>query len=963
MKIKILFLSVLCFFTTSFFADCITEIEDLSTLKILSPDLECRKSAKLRLKNGLEVLLISDEKADKSAAALSVGVGFWEDPKMYPGLAHFTEHMLFQGSKAYPGEDDFMRFIDDHGGSSNANTSFKRTVYFFSINHSSFKEGLDRFSHFFIDPLFRFNNVKREMQAVDQEYLLYLEDDMDRVFSVEQATANQDHPFSRFFCGNSESLAKVTQDVLKKWFAENYSSDIMHLVVYSPLPLDALKELIVEKFEQIPNKNFKQNEDTSTPIYTKESGGNITFIEPISDTDELTLLWEIPYDNENIGELVAYALEHGEKNLLAHLKKEGLATNLIVSPSKLSKKSALFEIIFALTKTGVKNYKEVIKAAFEALELLKKESIPEYLNDEIKTMSTLAYQYQERKNPSNFVMEMAVDLKLEDLSTYPNKTFLPPAYDKERIKEFVNSLTPRNCHFYLLTLPENIHMTYDKKVKWSNTAYRIKPLDKNILSLVEKVTPNSEIKFSEPNRFIPTSVQLVDHYIKEGSLENPINMDMKDKGVCYFIKDGKSPFVSYKLHIKSPIFNSTFNPSLLNIYLGRIWYNLNPLLEEGRAAGISTYIYYENYSIVLSVHGYSDTIYNFIQKLLEGIKSLRPMSSGSFYLTKDSVISEYSGATLDIPLVQAEDYLTNFITSQPTREENIEFLTSLTFEDYSLFEKNLFASTFVFGNLCGNLNPNEGFELFKLTQNCLNSSPYPLKFHEKIRKFSLMDHGPYKIKVNSNALGNGVILLIELGNYSEKLSACQKVLSQAINEAFFTALRTEQKTCYVAQSYAINKEGKLFLLFEVQSGTHEADELLFRFEIFLDAFSDNLFSKINEERFESLKQNILIHWQTPPKNINELSELLDFLAVTKKGDFNFLNSRIRGLSSLSYEEFLSTISPLLSRENKKRLAVIVAGKVSDDKKFYYTDVDKENRRDFCIYQCIRRLIGSRTLFR
>ncbi len=38
---------------------------------------------KLRLSNGLEAFLISDPKADKSAAALTVRVGSWDDPKEY----------------------------------------------------------------------------------------------------------------------------------------------------------------------------------------------------------------------------------------------------------------------------------------------------------------------------------------------------------------------------------------------------------------------------------------------------------------------------------------------------------------------------------------------------------------------------------------------------------------------------------------------------------------------------------------------------------------------------------------------------------------------------------------------------------------------------------------------------------------------------------------------------------------
>ena len=40
-----------------------------------------------------------------------VKVGSYSDPPELPGLAHFTEYMLFYGSEKYPEEDDYMKFV------------------------------------------------------------------------------------------------------------------------------------------------------------------------------------------------------------------------------------------------------------------------------------------------------------------------------------------------------------------------------------------------------------------------------------------------------------------------------------------------------------------------------------------------------------------------------------------------------------------------------------------------------------------------------------------------------------------------------------------------------------------------------------------------------------------------------------------------------------------------------------
>lgn len=46
-----------------------------------------------------------------AAASLTVGVGSFSDPHDVQGLAHFLEHMVFMGSKAFPSENDFEAFV------------------------------------------------------------------------------------------------------------------------------------------------------------------------------------------------------------------------------------------------------------------------------------------------------------------------------------------------------------------------------------------------------------------------------------------------------------------------------------------------------------------------------------------------------------------------------------------------------------------------------------------------------------------------------------------------------------------------------------------------------------------------------------------------------------------------------------------------------------------------------------
>ena len=55
----------------------------------------------IELENKMKCILIKDDKTEKSAVVVSVGVGWMEDPSDTYGLAHLLEHMLFMGNSSF----------------------------------------------------------------------------------------------------------------------------------------------------------------------------------------------------------------------------------------------------------------------------------------------------------------------------------------------------------------------------------------------------------------------------------------------------------------------------------------------------------------------------------------------------------------------------------------------------------------------------------------------------------------------------------------------------------------------------------------------------------------------------------------------------------------------------------------------------------------------------------------------
>ena len=169
-----------------------------------SLDTHKYKYKSIILDNKMECIIISDPSTDISATALSVGVGYFEDGSVY-GLAHFVEHMLFMGSKKYPMENYYHKFISNSGGESNAHTTSDHTCYYFSCLSTYFDNAIDIFSRFFIDPLLSKESINRELNAVNSEHQKNITADDWRYHQILKCVANKKHPFSTCFQSTSQS--------------------------------------------------------------------------------------------------------------------------------------------------------------------------------------------------------------------------------------------------------------------------------------------------------------------------------------------------------------------------------------------------------------------------------------------------------------------------------------------------------------------------------------------------------------------------------------------------------------------------------------------------------------------------------------------------------------------------------------------------------------------------------------
>jgi insulysin len=114
--------------------------------------------------------------------------------------------------------------------------------------------------------------VLREIKAVDSEHKKNLLSDSWRMYQLQKHLASKDHPYHKFNIGSCETLETkpkergldIRQELLK--FYENYSANLMHLVVYGKESLDCIQSFVEHMFSDIKNTDQRSFKCPSQPL-------------------------------------------------------------------------------------------------------------------------------------------------------------------------------------------------------------------------------------------------------------------------------------------------------------------------------------------------------------------------------------------------------------------------------------------------------------------------------------------------------------------------------------------------------------------------------------------------------------------------------------------------------------------------------------------------------------------------
>ena len=214
-----------------------------------------------KLKNGLTYYIYpNDNPKGEAVYRLFIKAGSVYETERQKGLAHFLEHMAFNGSKNFPA-DGMVRFLESKGAKFgadlNAHTSFNETVYKLQLPSSNpamvdstimiladWAAGLS------IDPV----EVEKERGVIMSEWLSKQDVKREGSNVLLMALLNDSRYSERITIGDTAVIKNCDRNDIADYYKKWYHPSLMGVAVAGDVDAKEVERLIHERFGKISGK-------------------------------------------------------------------------------------------------------------------------------------------------------------------------------------------------------------------------------------------------------------------------------------------------------------------------------------------------------------------------------------------------------------------------------------------------------------------------------------------------------------------------------------------------------------------------------------------------------------------------------------------------------------------------------------------------------------------------------------
>ncbi len=487
-----------------------------------------------KLSNGITYYIRKNHKPEKKIELrLVVNAGSILEDADQQGLAHFTEHMSFNGSKNFK-KNDLVSYLQsigvEFGADLNAYTSFDETVYILPIP-SEKKEVIEKGFQILEDwastVAFEDGEIDKERGVVLEESRLGkgADDRMQKVYlpKVLEGSLYAD----RLPIGKDEILQNFKYDVIRRFYKDWYRPDLMAVVVVGDIEPAEAEKYIKSHFEKLKNPaKPRERKIAGIPARKKSEGLVVTDKEATNHFVQIYYATQKLKPDTTVGDYRQTIIKKFFATMLSQRLQELTQKQnppFVFGASALSDFLRGHEAYVTYAVLGKAGAEPAINALIEENERARKFGFTPAELDRVKKTflrnMERAYNERDKTESSNYTAEYVrafleheavpgIDVEYGYYKTFTDGITL------EEVNKYVSKVIPTvdKNKLVLLTGPDKADFkipTPDELLKIADNATKIevKPYEESVIatSLIEKIPTPGKIVSEKENKVLGTT--------------------------------------------------------------------------------------------------------------------------------------------------------------------------------------------------------------------------------------------------------------------------------------------------------------------------------------------------------------------------------------------------------------------------------------------------------------------------
>jgi zinc protease len=334
-----------------------------------------------KLSNGLEVVVIENNKVPLATIEIAVKNGAYTEGPEFSGLSHLFEHMFFKANRDYPDQEKFIKRVQELGAIWNGTTGDERVNYFFTFNKDSLLAGLNFMNAAIRYPIYRAEDMQKERPVVDGEFQRAESDPGFTLWYECQKKLWGDLVTRKNAIGDHNVINTATPEKMMIIKDKYYHPNNSILVICGDVKHDEAFALAGKVFGDWPHSGFDPHVKYPIPEFSKLKSTEYFVKEAsIAQTPSINIYWQGPDFRNDSAATVAADVFSTILDMNASKFQQALVDKGLASAASVSYQTSKY--VGPISVSIVPNPNKLKECFDETLNQIKLWSQPDYFTDE-----------------------------------------------------------------------------------------------------------------------------------------------------------------------------------------------------------------------------------------------------------------------------------------------------------------------------------------------------------------------------------------------------------------------------------------------------------------------------------------------------------------------------------------------------------------------------------------------------